>query len=88
MIRNNKKEVIELHERNQMSQKKKMNKIHKQRLKEQYEDRIKEKQKCVKENNIAIHKLAEKEKIALYTLKDTLNLEHNFDIGTKYDLKG
>lgn len=58
------------------------------RTQRDYADRIMAKDMQVQENKVTINNLEQKEKIALYTLKNTLNQENMFDFQRSYDIRG
>lgn len=58
------------------------------RTQRDYADRILAKDMQVQENKVAINDLEQKERIALYTLKNTLTQENMFDFQRSYDNNG
>ena len=57
-------------------------------VKYEYRQRILDKQKIVESQKQTIEKLAKKEKTALFSLRDTLSLENQFDRQLEYDING
>lgn len=61
---------------------------HQAQLKKEYRDRIERKKEEVEKNKEVIKSLTDHEKIALYTLKNTLNQENILDSNLRYDVHG
>lgn len=57
-------------------------------VKSRYEDNVKKVQEKVEKNEKLIHKLAQKEQIALYSVTNTLNREQMIDAQLLYDING
>lgn len=62
--------------------------MRKSQVHQNYLQRIVSKQAEVEQNEHLIHKLSQKEKQSLYTLKDTLSRENQVDTQLAYDIHG
>jgi hypothetical protein len=74
--------------REQLLSKNQQREIFKYEVKNRYEDSVKKIQEKVEKNEKLIHKLAQQEQIALYSVTNTLNREQMLDTQLMYDING